>query len=161
MAEAPGFTLRRREILHFLPIHPHDSLHHHLSDPLAGLNNNRRVAQINYDDLNLTAVIRIYRSGTIEEGHSLPQRETAAWPDLRFVTDRKRDRNTRGKERSLQRRNLDVAVKVRADVHTRGAFGHISRQRQLRRARAQPLDLNANLFHPRPRSPRLKSAAVY
>ena len=147
MAEAARFTRRRREILDFLPIHPHDPLHDHLSDPLAGLNNNRGLTQVNDDDLNLAAVVRIDGSGTIEQGHSLPERETAARPDLRFETDRKRDRDARGYERALQRRNLDITIKIRADIHACGPFGHISRQQRLRRAWAQALDLNANFFH--------------
>src|SRR4026207_253499 len=87
MSEAAGFTRGRTEIVHFLPSCPDDALHDHLRDALARLNHDRCLSQIDCDDLNLAAIVRVYRSGTVQQSQSLVQGQAAARSDLRFETD--------------------------------------------------------------------------
>ena len=51
---------------HFLPMGPHNPLHDHLSDALAALDHHRFGAEIDRDELNLTPVIRIDGSRTVQ-----------------------------------------------------------------------------------------------
>src|SRR5581483_3055384 len=158
VSEAAFLPLRRRQRFDFLPMDAADALHDHLRDALSASNDYRFAAEIDGDQLNLAAIVRIDRPGAIHQRHAFAQREAAPWPNLRLEPLRQSDRDARRNQRAFERFEAQVLVQIGREIHAGGALGHVIGERQVARAVTHPHDLNSNLFHVREKVSRFAAA---
>jgi len=104
VTEATTLPFGWREITHLSPSASDYSLNHHLSYPLAALDDDRCLPQINRDQLNLTAIVGVNGSRAVNKGQSLLESETAARANLGFESNGQGDGNTGRYESSFERR---------------------------------------------------------
>lgn len=73
-------------------------------------------------------------------------RETAAWPDLRLVPFRQRNRDTGWDFFAFAGMNRFIRGHGRENIHTRRLLSHVCRQRNIFVSSDSP-DMNFNGFH--------------
>jgi hypothetical protein len=81
-------ALRRRKFRDLLPARAADALEHHLRHTIHRANQRRLAAEIDHDQLNFAAVIRVDCARAVSERKPVVQSETAPRPDLRFEPGR-------------------------------------------------------------------------
>src|SRR4026209_2677221 len=80
-----------------------------LCDPHAAGNNDRFAAEIDQQHLNLAPIVRIDRTGRVEDGETISGSEARTRPHLRFITFGERDRQSCRNESAGARRDCDGA----------------------------------------------------
>lgn len=78
----------------FFPLHRFIFRNDELRDAIGGMNRIILLPKVQQYDANLAAIPRVDSSRAIRQSNRMLQRQTAARPHLRFVTGRKRDRNS-------------------------------------------------------------------
>ncbi len=147
MAEAARFARRGIEFAHLAPNRPHHALDHHLRDALTAFDHDRLGAEVDRDDLDFTAVVRVDGAGAIEQRQSMLQGQPAPRPDLRLEAGRQRERNPGGNQYPLVRRDLDRSIEIGVEIHAGRSRRHIRRQTERRRRRPHAFDFDAQFFH--------------
>ena len=111
-------ALRCRKILNRLPGNPRDGRQHHLRDPVAPVQGERLLPEVGEDDADLPPVVRVDRSGRVEAGDAMADRQPAARTDLDLISRGDRDGDAGGYERARARRKEQVAVDGRQKIGT-------------------------------------------
>src|SRR5262249_12322854 len=118
VSQAAVLPYRLREFFDFLPAHAADALDDHLRDALTAANDHRFTAQIDGDQLDLAAIVRVDRSRAIDQRYPFPERKAAARPDLRLEPRRQSNRDARRNQRPLERLETQVLLQIRRQIHT-------------------------------------------
>src|SRR5262245_50165945 len=84
VAKSAVLPIRERQLLNLSPMRSNNTLNHHLSDALTALNHHRLAAEVDCDQLNLTPVVGIDGSGTVNHSQSLFYSKPATRTNLGF-----------------------------------------------------------------------------
>jgi len=129
MAEASGTAFRTIEGFPFLPFHLLMACDHHLSDPVAAMDNKVLFPEIGEDHFHLTPVVSINRTRRVQDTDLVFDCKAAAWPHLGFITDRKGNGEPCWDESRLTRPQNNLLLHGSKDVHAGSMFSGVRRER--------------------------------
>src|SRR5262249_13236496 len=128
MSEATGAAVGLAEVLHEAQLRPHDRRDDQLCDAVPRAHPRFFLSEIDNDDVELAAIIRIDRSWRIEHGQPIARCEarTRAHLALESVGDFQRDAD--GNDAALAGRDANRLDHGRVKVGARGTRRHIRRE---------------------------------
>src|SRR5262249_54256377 len=100
-AEAALVAAGGVEARHLLPARPHNRRENRLGDARAALDGEWRIAGIQYDDLDLAAVVLVDRAGAVGQHDAVAKCQARSRPDLQLVAGWQCDREAGGDQRPL------------------------------------------------------------
>ena len=106
------------ERLNELPVHRFVARHHELCHALAVFYDEGRLSVIDEQDFQLSAVVRVDRSGGIEHRNAVAQGQTRTRTHLSFATFGQCYRQTGGNKRTFARRQGERRLQIGAKIQT-------------------------------------------
>lgn len=100
----------------------------HLGDSHARGDRDGSVGEVYHDRLYFSPIVRVYRSRSVEQRYTLSRCQAGTRPDLRLVTWRELNTNSRGYESSFERGELHRKLNCRVEVRSGGEISLIDRE---------------------------------
>ena len=130
MAETAGTPACSIKIIDSLKLRLNYFSEDHLSDPHAARHGESFFGVIDQNDLDLAAIIRIDRTGRVEERDPMLDRKTTPWTDLGFQIAWKRDDDPCGDQNAFPRLDRHGFLAGSQKIDAARPFGLILGKRQ-------------------------------